>query len=64
MQRSEYEHKLEKERNLQEEKRMEQEFRAKMMEKYAYEQRLEQLTQLRRRQKEIEHKQEVSIMTG
>ena len=50
-----------KEARKAEEARMEKEFRKKMMEKLAEEQRLEQLTVQRRKQKEFEHKKEVTL---
>lgn len=50
-----------KEERKAEEQRMEQEFRKKMMEKFAVEQKLEQLTLQKRRQKELDFKKEVVI---
>lgn len=43
----------------QEEKRMEDEFKHKLMEKFAEDERLEQMNAQRRRMRELEHKREV-----
>ena len=45
----------------QEEERMEQEFRMKMLQKFADDDKLEQMNSQKRRMKEIEHKREVII---
>ena len=42
-----------------EEDRMEQEFRKMMMDKFAHDEKLEQLSAQKRRMKELEHKKEV-----
>ena len=42
-----------------EEKRMEDEFKQKLMEKFAEDERLEQMNAQRRRMKELEHKREI-----
>jgi len=46
-----------------EEDKMEQEFRKRLMEKFAEDERLEQYNQQRRKQKELELKKQVSIYT-
>ena len=54
----EYQMKLKAEK-LQEEKRMEQEFKMKMAQKFAEDDRLEQMNAQRRRMKELEHRREI-----
>ena len=44
---------------LAEEKRMEDEFKIKMAEKFAEDERLEQMNAQKRRMKELEHKREI-----
>ena len=53
-----YQEQLKAERKA-EELRMEDEFKRKLMEKYAEDDRLEQMNAQRRRMKELEHKREV-----
>jgi hypothetical protein len=53
-----YQMKLKAER-LQEEKRMEDEFKSKMAEKFAEDERLEQMNAQKRRMREQEHKREI-----
>ena len=48
-----------KQQKRQEEERMEQEFRRIMMDKFAQDEKLEQLSQQKRRMREQEHKREV-----
>jgi len=43
----------------QEEKRMEEDFKRKLMDKFAEDERLEQMNAQRRRMRELEHKREV-----
>ena len=43
----------------QEEERMEQEFRIRMLQKFAEDDKLEQMNAQKRRMKEVEHKREV-----
>lgn len=43
----------------EEEERMEKEFRTRMLDKFANDDKLEQLAQNKRRMKEVEHKKEV-----
>ena len=43
----------------EEEEHMEREFRARMLEKFANDDKLEQLAQNKRRMQEVEHKKEV-----
>lgn len=51
----------EKEKKRQEEESMENEFKKRLMEKFAEDERLEQYNAMRRKQKEIELKKEVKI---
>ena len=44
---------------MAEEQRLEEVFKKKMMEKFAEDDRIEQMNQQRRRMKELEHKREV-----
>lgn len=60
--RAEMEAKDRKRRQKEEEERMEGEFRRMMMEKFAKEDKLEQLAQQKRRMKELEHKKEIERM--
>jgi len=60
--RAEREAKERKRRQKEEEERMEVEFRRAMMDKFAREDKLEQLAQQKRRMKELEHKKEVERM--
>ena len=53
-----YQLKLKAER-LEEESRMEQEFKIKMAEKFAEDERLEQMNAQKRRMRELEHKREI-----
>lgn len=53
-----------KERRKQEEELLEGEFKKKLMEKYAEDERLEQYNAIRRKQREIDLKKEVSIMSS
>ena len=48
-----------KEERQAEEKRMEDDFKRKLMEKFAEDERLEQMNAQRRRMRELEHKREV-----
>lgn len=59
MQQAEREAHALKEQKRQEEERMEQEFRRIMLDKFAHDDRIEQLSQQKRRMKEQEHKREV-----
>lgn len=59
MQRAEVEARENKRRQLEEEKNLEEHFRKVMMEKFAQDDKLEQLAQQKRRMKEVEHKREV-----
>lgn len=59
MQRAERDAKERKRLQREEEQRMEVEFRVNMMNKFAKEDKLEQLAQQKRRMKEHEHKREV-----
>jgi hypothetical protein len=54
-------HFREKEQKRFEEEKMENEFKKKLMEKFAEDERLEQYNAMRRKQKEIELKKEVKI---
>lgn len=54
----EYQKRLKEER-LAEEKRMEDEFKRKLMDKFAEDERLEQMNAQKRRMKELEHKREI-----
>jgi hypothetical protein len=51
----------EKEKRRHEEESMENEFKKRLMEKFAEDERLEQYNAMRRKQKEIELKKEVKI---
>ncbi len=51
-----------KQERKREEERLEAEFKRKLMEKFAEDERLEQYNAQRRRQKEIELKKEVSLL--
>jgi hypothetical protein len=53
-----YQEQLKAERKA-EEQRMEEDFKRKLMEKYAEDDRLEQMNAQKRRMKELEHKREV-----
>lgn len=53
-----YQEQLKAERRA-EEQRMEEDFKRKLMEKYAEDDRLEQMNAQKRRMKELEHKREV-----
>ena len=46
---------------IEEEKRMEQEFRKRMLEQFAENEKLEQMNSQKRRMKELEHKREVNF---
>lgn len=48
-----------KEEKLKEEQRMEEEFKRKLLQKFAEDERLEQMNAQRRRMRELEHKREV-----
>lgn len=52
----------EKENKRKEEENMENEFKIRLMEKYAEDEKLEQFNALRRRQKEIDLKKEVKFL--
>jgi len=56
-----YQLKLKAER-LEEESRMEQEFKIKMAEKFAEDERLEQMNAQKRRMREQEHKRQIEIL--
>jgi hypothetical protein len=59
MQKAERDAKERKRLQFEEEQRMETEFRRNMLEKFAREDKLEQLAQQKRRMKEVEHKREI-----
>lgn len=44
---------------IQEEKRIEQEFKVRLMQKFAEDEKLEQMNQNKRRMRELEHKRDV-----
>jgi len=48
-----------KEEKLAEEHRMEEDFKRKLMDKFAEDERLEQMNSQKRRMKELEHKREI-----
>jgi hypothetical protein len=56
------EHMQVKEEKKRDEERMENEFKRKLMEKFAEDERLEQYNAQKRRMKEIEYKKEVMII--
>jgi len=60
MLQSAIEHLLVKEHRKKEEERMEAEFKRRLMDKFAADERLEQFNQQRRRNREIELKREVN----
>jgi hypothetical protein len=45
-----------------EEKRIEQQFKEKLMQKFAEDERLEQMNQTKRRMREAEHKRDIEIL--
>lgn len=57
--RAEREAKVFKEQQRQEEDRMEKEFRKKMLDKFAEDDKIEQMNAQKKRMKELEHKREV-----
>jgi len=59
LQRAEKEAKAFKEEQVREEQRMEKEFRKRMLEKFAEDDKIEQMNAQKKRMKELEHKREV-----
>jgi hypothetical protein len=57
--KAEREAKIFKEQQRQEEERMEKEFRKRMLEKFAEDDKIEQMNAQKKRMKELEHKREV-----
>ena len=59
LQRAEKEAKAFKEEQVREEQRMEKEFRKRMLEKFAEDDKIEQMNAQKKRMKELEHKRDV-----
>lgn len=62
LQRAEKQAKKFKEDQLKEEERMEKEFRKRMLEKFAEDDKIEQMNAQKKRMKELEHKREVFLL--
>lgn len=62
LQRAEKQAKKFKEDQLKEEERMEKEFRKRMLEKFAEDDKIEQMNAQKKRMKELEHKREVFFL--